>query len=498
MYTPREDSFLLLEVVKKQRLKDKLVLDMGTGTGIIAEEALKKGARVEAVDIDKEAIEYVKRKNRNNPRIKVYLSDLFSNVNGRYDYIFFNAPYLPMGKGQTLADRGGKHGYELLTRFINELNRYLKEKGKAFIVYSSLTKKERIIEASHNNLLNHEIVKKKRIFFEEIYVVKLERNKLNKDLSKKGIDISGLLGKGKHSKVYRGIKRKDKKEVAIKVFKQRFNYKKEKEILLYLNKTNSFFTPQILNWSDRYCYIVEEKVDGISLKEARSMNKNIIIPLKLFFIAARQLDIRGIKKEEMNHPEKHLWISKDHFFMIDYERGFLKKNPNNVGEAATYIMNILNTLRNDKGRVIELLKKYKKGTESIREKTFWEIYKLLFNSGISDIFEILGEYIFGKKKEIYKKIYFAIPKKELSSYGEIGKKLGMHPRKVGYFLKKNPILITIPCHMVIPSSSYRKWKEYLKKEGLEKGMKVMNSRFYAGKYIIKGKKLGLIKEFLNL
>ena len=63
IYEPREDSFLLAKCVKEQ-VSGK-VLDVGTGSGIQAETAVEQGCDVDAVDIDDDAVEHVKKKGRN-------------------------------------------------------------------------------------------------------------------------------------------------------------------------------------------------------------------------------------------------------------------------------------------------------------------------------------------------------------------------------------------------------------------------------------------------
>ena len=61
IYKPREDSYLLKKYVEKYS-KGKKVIDIGAGSGIQAETALKMGAKkVIASDIDKEAVEYCKK-----------------------------------------------------------------------------------------------------------------------------------------------------------------------------------------------------------------------------------------------------------------------------------------------------------------------------------------------------------------------------------------------------------------------------------------------------
>src|SRR3989344_2791884 len=117
IYEPDEDSFLLVKQVKKLA-KDKKVLDMGTGWGILAETALESGAKdVLAADIDEEVVEFVKSKG-----IKVKSSDLFSNIDEKFDLIIFNPPYLPEDELEDFeirnVTRGGKEGYQILERFL--------------------------------------------------------------------------------------------------------------------------------------------------------------------------------------------------------------------------------------------------------------------------------------------------------------------------------------------------------------------------------------------
>ncbi len=168
IYEPREDSFLLEKYVKK--LAFGKVLDMGTGSGIQTLTALEKTKDVLAVDIDDEAVEFVKKL-----KIKAIKSDLFENIKCKFDLIIFNAPYLPDSKYKDAALDGGKNGYEVIERFLKDAQKYLRANGKILLVYSSLSKPMKIKQIIKEKGVSEEILEEKKLGFEELYVVKLER-----------------------------------------------------------------------------------------------------------------------------------------------------------------------------------------------------------------------------------------------------------------------------------------------------------------------------------
>jgi len=172
IYEPREDSFLLAKYVEK--FARGKVLDIGTGSGIQAETALKHTKSILAVDIDKEAVNYVKKK-----KIKAKVSDLFSNIDDKFDLIIFNPPYLPDEKLEDIESKlttsGGRYGYEILERFFSRVNKHLNKNGKILIVFSSLTNKEKIDNIINKNNFRFKLLEKQKIFFEVLYCYLVER-----------------------------------------------------------------------------------------------------------------------------------------------------------------------------------------------------------------------------------------------------------------------------------------------------------------------------------
>ncbi|RLE41532.1 hypothetical protein DRJ48_05375 [Candidatus Woesearchaeota archaeon] len=170
VYEPREDSFLLLKYIKDYS-KDKKVLDLGTGSGILAEEALKYAKEVVAADIDEEAVFYAQKQLGNN--VKVVCSDLFENIPGKFDLILFNPPYLPSSKYSSVATDGGKQGHETIARFLASAKQHLNPGGVILMVFSSLTNKERVDQAIRLFKFKAKLLETKKLFFETLYLYEI-------------------------------------------------------------------------------------------------------------------------------------------------------------------------------------------------------------------------------------------------------------------------------------------------------------------------------------
>ncbi len=168
VYGPREDSYLLKEYIKEKNLESKKFLDVGTGSGIQAVTAAEKGADVLAVDINPESVELVRKKaSEQDLSIRVEESDLFENVEEKFDTVVFNPPYLPgeKGVGDEEIWRGGDTGLEVTERFLDEVDKYLKQDGEAVFILSSETdwsylKKDYDLE----------IIESQKLWFETLYL----------------------------------------------------------------------------------------------------------------------------------------------------------------------------------------------------------------------------------------------------------------------------------------------------------------------------------------
>ena len=170
IYGPREDSFLLQKIVKQEVKSTDKVLDMGTGSGIQAITASEISKDTTAVDINPECINQL-----NNSRIKVIQSNLFENVEGKFDLIIFNPPSLPKDPNEpedsALATTGGEKGSEIIEEFLKQAKEHLTKDGRILLLYSSLSgNTEEIAKKNYS----FKILAEESFDFEKIYVAKLK------------------------------------------------------------------------------------------------------------------------------------------------------------------------------------------------------------------------------------------------------------------------------------------------------------------------------------
>ena len=141
---PQPDTEILVEEVlniTKNNYNIK-ILDLCTGSGAIA-VALKKNlqdAIITATDISKEALEVAKQNAKiNNANIKFIESDLYTNINEKYNIIVSNPPYIKTEVIKTLdkevqsepilALDGGQDGLDFYRKIINEAYKFLEKDG---------------------------------------------------------------------------------------------------------------------------------------------------------------------------------------------------------------------------------------------------------------------------------------------------------------------------------------------------------------------------------
>lgn len=373
LYTPREDSRLLEKEVSKYAFGN--VLDIGTGLGIQAAAASKKKnvKSVLAVDIQKAVVEHC-RKSVKNKKIRFAQSDLFSNVKGRFDSVIFNPPYLPEDKKlKDLTVEGGKKGYEILERFLNDVDNYLKPNGIILTVLSSLTKKDKVDGFIERNLLESKELTSQHIFFEDLYVYLIKKTGLRKQLEEAGVKKLRYFTHGHRGILFRAEWKA--KEIVIKAKNPRSmaigRIENEAKWIRILNEKG--IGPKLLFSAKDY--LVYEYVPGEfildyikKLKKGKRSRQIIRRMIKNVFEQCYFLDSINVNKEEMHHPVKHVIITKSNkAVMLDFERCHKARKAKNVTQLCQFLrMRYFTRLLGEKemnvdeDKVMEIAKKYKK------------------------------------------------------------------------------------------------------------------------------------------
>lgn len=184
VYDPSEDSFLLLEAI--QIAPEDVVLEIGTGCGLIALEASRQGASVICTDINPFAVRLTKNNIQKNKHlligsIEVRKGDFFTVIKKEelFDIILFNPPYLSTSEKEKvdrwfdMATDGGKDGLAVTKRFLKDVQKYLSSKGRAYFVFSSLSDRSKLEEYVKKETLRYEVVLSSRFHDEslDIYCV---------------------------------------------------------------------------------------------------------------------------------------------------------------------------------------------------------------------------------------------------------------------------------------------------------------------------------------
>ncbi|MFX1364215.1 MAG: HemK2/MTQ2 family protein methyltransferase [Promethearchaeota archaeon] len=211
VYTPSDDSYLIIDYFKHKidnnnfdgiKLnKIKNILDLGTGTGIIAIflqliklENSNFNPKIYASDILEDSIKCMRlnqKRNKMNNQITLLNSDLFKSFPDKlkhtFNIIIFNPPYLPSSslvkenhnkQNIDFSWDGGLKGYEVLIDFLTVAKTFLnlREEHYIYFISSSRTNLKELDKSIINLGYTKRIVAKKHIFFEDIILYRLNIN----------------------------------------------------------------------------------------------------------------------------------------------------------------------------------------------------------------------------------------------------------------------------------------------------------------------------------
>lgn len=144
---PRYETEILVDLIINDNSNNKKILDIGTGSGAISLALSKnlKDSKIIGVDISKNAIDLANENkiklNINNVEFKE--SDIFSNIDDKFDIIVSNPPYINKEDFEKLDKKlyhepqnalyGGEDGLYFYKKIIKNARNFLNKNGKIYL-----------------------------------------------------------------------------------------------------------------------------------------------------------------------------------------------------------------------------------------------------------------------------------------------------------------------------------------------------------------------------
>lgn len=168
----------LLQFILKQHISGKQLLELGAGNGLISIASAKRGAKVSASDISKEALRSLRDNARtNHVGLTIIESDLFEQIpDAPYDYIVINPPFYPLDPRNDL-ERAWYCGqdYAYFRKMFEQLPVFMHPQTKVYMILSEDTGIGQIENLAGFGNLRLEMTEKKQIFYEWNYIYEIVR-----------------------------------------------------------------------------------------------------------------------------------------------------------------------------------------------------------------------------------------------------------------------------------------------------------------------------------
>ena len=167
-YPPSEDTLFLADYIKGE--SGESALDIGTGSGYLASILEKSFSLVVGTDLIFNVLR--KREYFTTNNVCCNCADA---INQQFDLVVCNMPYLNTDEVLDVRTDGGKDGLEVPIKIIHSTKSLLKSGGKFIYVTSSLSDFKKLISYTENEGFDVSILAKKKLFFEELILVKAVR-----------------------------------------------------------------------------------------------------------------------------------------------------------------------------------------------------------------------------------------------------------------------------------------------------------------------------------
>lgn len=171
---PRQETELMIDFIEKYYAKNptpKRVLDLCTGSGVIAitlEKIFKSDTYASDISLDALEVANINAKNLNS-NVHFIHSDLFDSIEGKFDLITINPPYVPRERKKFLSKEvknfepdtaifTDDDGLYIIKRFLDEFINFVESRFLVIIEIDE-THKDKIINYLKNRNLNYSFLK---------------------------------------------------------------------------------------------------------------------------------------------------------------------------------------------------------------------------------------------------------------------------------------------------------------------------------------------------
>ena len=167
-YTPAEDTFLLCDYI--DTISGYSALEVGSGSGFVTKLLESRFDFVVCTDIAHDVL--CNQTHMAQNRICCNAADA---IHYKFDVIVSNPPYLDTDTIQFPDTDGGPGGIQVPMMFLRSAAPLLHKDGHMAMVLSSLSRYDIIMRQARTMGFQSDIVLKRRLFFEELYIVKMCR-----------------------------------------------------------------------------------------------------------------------------------------------------------------------------------------------------------------------------------------------------------------------------------------------------------------------------------
>ncbi len=167
-YTPSEDTYLLCDYIEE--LSGESALEIGGGSGYVSKVLERNFKRVVCTEISFHIL-----CNQTYPVTNPVCCNAADAIHGQFDAILSNPPYLDTEVIRFPDTDGGPGGIAIPGMFMCSAAPLLKPGGQLAMITSSLSRYDQLLNLARSLGLHAEIAMKKKLFFEELYVLRAYR-----------------------------------------------------------------------------------------------------------------------------------------------------------------------------------------------------------------------------------------------------------------------------------------------------------------------------------